>query len=271
MQLLKIALFSTLSLNAFANTPGADIANPEVSSSPKIFSQISPTTHKVFLGVQLAYAAFHLWDWQKTNAEELQKHLKKKAKNRFAGDFEADPLPYTDLIETAGKYIPWHLFAMHVEQKIHSKSQPSKENRYIHFLKFAIITLSHSYNLRQSCPSAFQALFNSKKSLTGLQLIADVTGCLYYVSHAALQYTTIRALEDPKHKTVPPALKLTLNITSFVAISFLLYEGMTLLKSDPMLSIKYLLCLAYYLTQTLFANQLVTAAERHIAAQQSQA
>ncbi len=264
MKLLNIALFSTLSLNAFADTPAADIANPEVSSSPKIFSQISPTTHKVFLVSKLAQAAWNLCVWKISNNAGLAEAKLEGSESSFnpASILEAN------LHGVALIYIRQHLFAMSVEEKIHSQSQPPTEHHYMHLVKNGALGLTHAYFLITTAYRTYQSAQKTTSRYYYSNLLGWMATFACNAATAGLEYKTIRALEDPKNHKVPTWLKTTLNATTLLKAGLSLSS---LYNQSPTLILGSLITTANLVTQTLFTNQLVTAAERHIAAQQSQA
>jgi hypothetical protein len=260
MKLLNIALLLILSLNAFAGTPVEEVASPDASSSKILsqifkFSQTSPTTHKVLLVTKLTNAVFHLWYCYKHNREAANKGTKKLS------------ILHANLHGIALRYIRQHLFAMYVEDKIYSKSQLSTENHYMRLVKNGALGLTHAYTLIMNAYATYKCAFNKRAEYYYGDLLGWILTFAQSTAHAGLQYKTIRALEDPKNHKMPTWLKTTYNATALASFGY----NLQYLYNHPERILGVLTSIADLVTQTLFINQLVTAAQRHIAAQQSQA
>jgi hypothetical protein len=266
MKLLNIALLLILSLNAFAHTPVEEVASPEASSS-KIFSQISPNTHKAFLVSKLAYVLCALWHRHtipnKNNVQPTPRPSPTLFSFEKISSLNASARPYISLL----RYISQHLFTLHVEDKIYSKSQLSTENHYIRPVIFGtfLITL---YDLgfaicRKASESKGICHFLTKSNVT-------ILAFTYEAHQLWLQYKTIRALEDPKNYKTSTAAKIIPNALlclSAICAARNLYSH----EFDIFSATCSFLAHANLYAQTLLTQDLITAAEHHIATQQSQA
>lgn len=255
MKLFKIALLSILSFSALGSTPMENISGTETPEST-ISPQISPQAYHMFLGAKLINLADITCTWTLA-----QQPLEKGGKLCIL-------LVY---IIPICSYIIHKIFANHITETLQPESPSSAKNPYKTLLRKGAFFLSHAYLLCGTGIFAYQSpIRDNKKDFSYYKFYVKSAFCLSFMHKtaiAALQYKTMQALENPKHYTVPAALKTTLSILTGLLMTTIPAWPTHKLSWWGMISTGLIRLFNLYAT-TNYMNKIVAAAEHHITTQQ---